>query len=507
MKKIKVKVFKYDSEKREGPLYETYDVPDMPRATVLDVLECINEVLGEGVAYRSSCGVRRCGQCGVLVNGKPSLACMEPASNEMVIEPLPNFPVLRDLVVDRSGYDRRIVRLRPYLERLTTSENYPENINHGKIQSSAKLGQCIECLLCIAACPSFEAAKGGFAGPSAMLQLAKFAFDPRDKFPRAPMTLSEGIYDCTTCKKCEQVCPMELNLPDTVIEKLRSIVVSEGLGPLKGHKIFAELALKTGRVVERMQTPLLETMPTLIEMENPKETVGFFTGCLADYRLQEVGKALVNILSRNHIRVVAPREQICCGSPLLRVGLVEEAKRAFVERNILAFEKYEVKKVVTACPGCAMTWRKNYPLLSDEVLHRQPEFTVLHISEYLARELELDSREMKSVDLKVTYHDPCHLSRGLGVTQEPREIIKKIPGVKFKEMEKSDSCCGAGGGVRAGRRDLSSLIGNRKPEYFKRTEADVMLTACPFCELQLKDLLGEHSQVLDLVELVQKTYH
>jgi len=289
-----------------------------------------------------------------------------------------------------------------------------------------------------------------------------------------------------------------------VIERLRAMMFEDGLGPLPGHMPFIDLASKTGRVVEKQGPSLLESLPYVTTVDGAKDKVGFFTGCLADYRLQKVGNALVEVLKKNKVEVVVPKDQICCGSPLLRTGATKGIEK-FVKTNVESFEKAGVDTVVTACPGCAMTLRNNYPELVKGVLGRESKFKVLHISEYLTHNLILNTKDMKPLNATVTYHDPCHLNRGLGINKEPREIIQSIPGIKLVEMERADACCGAGGGTRSGMRHLTYLIGGRKDELYKKTGANMLLTACPFCELQLTDIVKD-TTTLDLVELLQKAY-
>jgi len=121
--KVTVKVFRYDPSRDKEPRYETYEVPYFEGMRVLDVLLYIVDYLGEDIAFRWSCGSARCGTCAMLVNGKPKLTCFEPAEKEMVIEPLPNFPIIRDLVVDTSGYYKRLLNFIPYLKRKPKSDN------------------------------------------------------------------------------------------------------------------------------------------------------------------------------------------------------------------------------------------------------------------------------------------------------------------------------------------------------------------------------------------------
>ena len=247
-----------------------------------------------------------------------------------------------------------------------------------------------------------------------------------------------------------------------------------------------------------------------------RDRVGYFTGCLADYRLRSVGLATAAVLSRNHVDVVVPHGyygeggQVCCGSPMIRTGQLDVVKKQLVPHNVKAFERLGVKTVVSACAGCTLTWRLDYPRLSKEVLgyDYRDKFEVLHTHEYLNR-IGLDTTGMRPINATITYHDSCHINRGLEIPQEqPRRLIAQIPGIKLVEMEDHDKCCGSGGGVRAGRRDLSFLIGNRKQDNVKAVNPDYVVMACPFCEIQYMDVVQRPFgyKVLDLMELLAMAY-
>lgn len=246
-----------------------------------------------------------------------------------------------------------------------------------------------------------------------------------------------------------------------------------------------------------------------------KGRVAYFTGCLADYRLRSVGLATASVLSRNHVDLVVPHGylekggQVCCGSPMFRTGQLDKVNK-LVEHNLNTFLGLGVDTVVSACAGCTMTWRTNYPELSREILgyDYRDRFEVLHTHEYLDR-VGLETAGMTPLDLTVTYHDSCHINRALEIpSEQPRRLISQIPGVKLVEMEDADKCCGSGGGVRAGRRDLSFLIGARKGDYVKAVNPDLVVSACPFCEIQLIDVAQRPFgyRVVDIMELLAMAY-
>ena len=496
----KVKVFRYNPLRDAVPRLEQYDVPLEDGARVLDALVFIRDNLGVDLAFRYSCKSGVCGTCSVLVNGEPCCACRREAEPSMIIGPLPSFPTIRDLVVDRSSADRRLNRTRSFLEVRTVPQPYAR-LRAAEIVDYKKVAKCIECYSCVAACPVIgKPGAFSYIGPSYMVGLAQLAFDPLDSGERGRTAYYEGVYDCTTCAKCSQVCPKEIAIPETTIEKLRELATRTGLGPLDAHRRVAQYIKETGRSVQKTTTPFLE-IPLPLQIRAPERRVGFFTGCLIDYRLQRVGQATVSVLRKLGFEVDPLKGQVCCGSPLLRTGQRERVTD-LVKKNCEVITGSGVDLVITVCAGCGKTLRKDYPSLIKQAGLEQPHWKVLDITEFLLERLTKSGLTARP-QLRVTYHDPCHLRRGLGVFREPREVIRMIPGVEFVEMEKPDLCCGAGGGVRSGDRPLSMLMARDKAALVRGSGAEAVVTVCSFCQLQLSDALeGSAIETLNITELL-----
>jgi Fe-S oxidoreductase len=196
-------------------------------------------------------------------------------------------------------------------------------------------------------------------------------------------------------------------------------------------------------------------------------------------------------------------DEYCCTSPMLRTGQTD-ASRDFAENNIKQTEKMGAKAMVTACAGCFKTTTHDYGRF-----YSNPSFEVYHFSQYaqkLIKEKKLKlTKEMK---VKVTYHDPCHLGRHSGVFEPPREVIKAIPGIELVEMPRNrmnSQCCGAGGGYKSQYNDLAVNIAAKRVKDAIATGAERIITACPFCVLNLQagaKQLGASIKVMDLSELL-----
>jgi len=464
---------------------------------VLDALNYINQKYDANIAYRCSCRAGQCGSCALKVNGEVMLACKAEVEDNAVIEPL-DFDVIKDLVVDRSEIETKIREMKLSLDSDEESQGCEACLavlKPEEYEDSKKLRGCIECFSCLSACPVIKETSAEYAGPYFMRDISKFALDPRNKEERAKLGFDEGLYCCTTCGKCAEVCPKDIPTVGGAIEKLREIACREGVGPLPAHKEVKELIASTGRSVEPLGEGFIKAVSG--KLNDKKPNVAFFTGCLVDYRQQEIGFALLKVLENNNVDIIVPEGQVCCGSPMIRTGqtdIVEE----LVQKNKEAFKDYDT--IITVCAGCGATLKKDYPKYGVN-------FNVVDISEFLAD--NLNTEDMKPLNMRVTYHDPCHLARGQGITKEPREILKKIKGLEFVEMEEPNQCCGAGGGVRSGKPEIAAALGKKKAEMIKKLNVDAVVTICPFCQINIEAELkkeGIDIPVLNILKLLEMAY-
>ena len=470
---IKVYVSRFNSETDSEPHLECYEIEKTPQMKVLDALQAINEKYDADISFRSSCRAGQCGSCGILFKGNGALACQKEIKDGAIIEPL-NFPVIKDLIVDKSSIEAKVKDLELSLQCDHKCEGLDTSITKDDTKDTKKVRSCIECYSCLSTCPVVNIATEEFGGPYLMRYIDKFETDPRDNFDRLREALDEGLYKCTSCGKCLAVCPKNINTFGDAIEKMRAIAVANGSGPLPEHVVFKENILETGRSVKSDRT-------FVDEVDNYKGSkIAFFTGCMVDKKFPDLGHTLVKVLKENGIDIDVPEGQVCCGSPLLRTGQTDIVQE-LVDKNKEVFKEYDT--VITICSGCGATLKN-----ADK----------------------LDESKLKEVNMKVTYHDPCHLGRGQGIKDAPRDIIEKIPGVEFEEMLYPCQCCGAGGGIKSGKPEIAMELSKSKAEMIKDTEADAVITICPFCQLNIQDGLNaigcEDIKCMHILELLDKAY-
>jgi len=458
MTTITVKVYRFDPASDSSGRLEPYTVQVNDGARVLHALHAIHDSIDPTLSYRFCCGSGQCGSCAVRVNGEPVLACMEEIQDGVVIEPL-NLPVQKDLCVDLNQNLNAIAHLLPAAEPVMPTKE--------QIDAIKPLRSCIECLSCVSVCPAMDVTK--FLGPTAMRQAMRLALDPRDSGDRITDAVRDGLFTCTSCQACWKVCPKDIEIPGKAIEKLRAFANKKGL-TLPRHQEVAALVKETGRSVTRIEPTFLEQVGEVLEpygTGTPKATMGFFVGCMYNMRLPKTALDAMDVLRRNGIRIIIPKEQVCCGSPLIRTGqidILDSLKR----KNIETFRFHGIDTVMTMCAGCGSTLKNDY---------RTP-FMVMDINEVLTKYgIEPPAR----LPLKATYHDPCHLLRGQGISQQPRELIRQV--VDLVEMP--SICCGSGGGVKSGMPDEAAALGKRRGEEIQKTKADIVISSCPFCEFHI----------------------
>lgn len=358
-----------------------------------------------------------------------------------------------------------------------------------------------------------------------------------------------GLSLCIGCQKCKTACPVQMPTPDMLMKLRQTAVAKEGLG-WKKDLIFSmltkpqalptvtkltttlgKLALKesgqgmTARVsLSSLGMPKERVIPKFSgqsfldnakpkSIDRPTKTVGFFPGCVVNYSETDLGESVLHVLAENNVAVKLAKEDVCCGIPSLVSGDIAHAK-AMARKNIEIYSQFEMDALVFVCPSCAVAFKEEYPKLfaedSPEIQEKVKKLAmkVRDINEFLVHEIQLKipDRPLKE---KVTYHDPCHLARSMGITKEPRDILQKVPGVDYVEMKEADTCCGFGGSFSVSFYELSHRINEGKLKNIADTQATTLATNCPGCMVHFRDGLAQHhmkQNVLHTVQLLSQAY-
>jgi Fe-S oxidoreductase len=185
------------------------------------------------------------------------------------------------------------------------------------------------------------------------------------------------------------------------------------------------------------------------------------------------------------------------------IGQTDKAKEV-ATTNVELFQNEGIEQIITSCAGCYRTLKETYPN-KYELDHG---IEILHLPEFLLEKVNNSEIQFNDLNMKITYHDPCHIGRHMGIFEPPREVLKTIPGIEIIEMTRNKQnswCCGSGGGVRSEFKDLSSFAANERIEEAKETNAEAIVSCCPFCLNQFKaNIKNDEIKTFDLSELINK---
>lgn len=349
------------------------------------------------------------------------------------------------------------------------------------------------------------------------MDLSLALIDEKLDYDESP-ALIDIFYKCDTCGSCDVSCKRSRDMePLRVLLEMRAKLVERGQ-LLPEHMMLIDVLKKEdnmmmGRKADRGRwAEGLDVKDLTLE----KGEVVFHAGCHMSYDEGQwnLARAAVTLLKGAGVDVgIMGADEACCGCRAYDMGYRGESTR-FAEHNIQAWRNAGVKQVVTSCADCYYAIKRLYP-------EHGGDFEVWHTVEYIDRLMkEGKIRFSKSVPLKVTYHDPCHMGRRINVYEPgkaimglydlPRDILKAIPGVELVEMYRIKEyawCCGAGGGVREAYPDFSDWTAGERVEEAKATGAEAIVTCCPWCESNFNGVVqenGEDIRVYDILELVQK---
>ena len=405
-----------------------------------------------------------------------------------------------------------------------------------------EMAACIKCAACMPVCPTYQEERRESRGPRGRLALAVGLLEGRlrgDEGAVAP------ISSCIDCRACVPACPRHIPLAEVfyaakgelsrqgsagwpvrlLAATTRHILLKRWMAallPLGRMALSFYHGIADGSPVARffpffrngkkrnlpdiVQQPMTGAWPEVVTPAGEvKGRVAFFPGCVINFTGTDIGHATVRALSKLGVEVVIPRDAPCCGIPLLSLG--DRAAAREVARDVInRYSGLEVDWVITACASCGTTLRDTYPTLVPGEESRDFAAKVLDVAEFITR--HTDYRERAGhLDVNVTYHDPCHLVRGMGVTEEPREILRRVAGGGFKEMAEADTCCGFGGLFSALHYDLSLKVGANKAGNVADSGASLVATGCPGCQMQMHDTLsraGVNARVVHTVELLDR---
>ena len=379
---------------------------------------------------------------------------------------------------------------------METLTPFKEIVDEIKAAGGDAFKRCFQCGLCDTVCPwnrvrSFSMRK--------LVREATFGLTEIE---------SEDIWRCTTCGRCPQRCPRDVQQIKSGVA-LRRIATEYQVTPpsvmpvrtVRGSLVGEGNPLNEERTNRAKWTEGLNVKAFSEEME-----LLYFPGCYLcfDPRLKKVAKATATILNKAGVDYgILGEQENCCGESIRKTG-EEDVFKSLAKNNIKTFIDHGVKKILVSSPHCFHTFKNEYP---DFMVN----FEIIHMSQFLFElinegRLQIDKEFVK----KVTYHDPCYLGRHNGIYDEPRGILAKVPGLEFTEMAENrfDSlCCGGGGGRVWMETEKGQRFSDLRIEQAVDLGVEVLATACPYCITMLEDSrlttgAEEKIEIKDLTEIL-----
>ncbi len=403
--------------------------------------------------------------------------------------------------------------------------------------------KCVHCGLCLNACPTYRELHWEADSPRGriyqMVQVDQGRMELGPNFVK-------HIDLCLDCRACETACPSGVEYGKLVeaaraqindkfqrplLERLarnflyRHLLLSPALMKLMGHLLVfyqrsgLQAMIRRSGLLEEFGLAGVEAVAP--EAEKPfffdqigrvfpargekRFRVALFAGCLANVTHARMNQATVNVLTANGCEVVIPGEQTCCGALHVHAG-VRDIARDLARRNVEVFLAEPFDALLTNAAGCGSTLKEYGHLLEGEP--RAAEFVakMLDVTEFLAKiGLTQPLGEIRAV---ATYQDPCHLGHGQRVRAAPRQLIRQVPGLEFRELPRADICCGSAGVYNILHNDLSLELLDNKMTDARSTGAEIIVTANPGCLLQLRAGARLHKtgqRVLHVMELLDES--
>ena len=344
--------------------------------------------------------------------------------------------------------------------------------------------RCSSCGFCRAVCPIFGLTLRPALNTRGKMLLLKEVMDGSLELSQE---LAETFYSCTACQACTYTCPAGVE-GNEIVEEVRKKLYKDGFAPDSVVGVRDNI-FKAGNVFASARAERIEIYPPALrekaqkgELKSVAETL-VFMGCLPSYMDMKIVPSLIKALDAAEVDYTTlAMEESCCGFPLFLMGSDEFESQA--EKLMEKIRATGARQLVTPCAGCYKTFKNLYPKIGDlglEVYHSVQYFEKL-INE---AKIKLNSEVAK----KVTYHDPCDLARACKILEEPRKILKKIPGLEFVEMDKNRldaRCCGGGGGMQAYKPEMAVDMAAQRVRDALAVGAEIIVSGCPACKDNLR---------------------
>jgi heterodisulfide reductase subunit D len=378
-----------------------------------------------------------------------------------------------------------------------------------------EIDACTRCGECLKHCPVQDVTGNPSVSPPEKIRMFReliratdglkaTLFGPNEVDRKLLEDFAKAVYECTTCGACGQNCAVGI-FTQRLWPMLRKEMVKRGLGPIGVQKNLPSVVQRSGNPYDKPAADRYKPwFPERVSVADRAE-VAYYAGCTGAYEANPMvrGDALVLGAIGRPFTMLPAEEEVCCGCPLFITGQ-HDLLPDLVARLVEGYRSRGVKTLVCSCPCCVNIMSRDWPVFFGQPL----PFKIRHITQYVADAIRTGQLKLKELKERVIYHDPCYLSRGVGVIEEPRQVLNGIPGVTVLEFERNrlnSRCCGSGGAARKVFQENAIAMGRLTIDEAVAKKADRLILACPACYAKVNEsMLGHTNQIriTDIMELV-----
>jgi len=394
---------------------------------------------------------------------------------------------------------------------MTRERSFGEELSPRQV---IEIDACTQCGECLKHCPVQDVTGNpAISPPEKIRRLREFlqATDglkarlagPGAVHPKLLEDFTKAVFECTTCGACGQNCPVGI-FTQRLWPTLRKELVARGLGPLGPQSRLPGAIERTGNPYDK---PAAERyapwFPAQVRVAERAE-FAYYAGCTGAYEAQPMVRGDVIVLHAAGVpfTMLPAEEEVCCGFPLFITGQHDQLE-GLVKRLVEGYRARGVKTLICSCPCCVNIMSRDWPVFYG----RELPFKIRHITQFVVEAFKQGIlRVPRELRESVIYHDPCYLSRGVGVIEEPREVLRSIPGLTLLEFERhglDSRCCGSGGAARKVFHDNATAMGRLTIDEAVAKKADRLILSCPACYAKVNEAMQGYEKQIRITDIME----